>query len=367
MKVVWKSKKMMAIVGGGIAVFLILALALGLAFGLDDGGSKIKKYLISGTEYTKDELLKNGYTKYGVNYQFKEKDDGLYLVLPPETVLTSTPGVLQDTNFGHNISIGGEDAHEFEGKNHFYNISFAGIGVVKIPNDGYIWGGFYLNNNMPTLRSGLTEPVEFAKINENGDALFNLARVFELQENIEVNESVNSAYVLNKESDRVGTWRIFAYDDGSEVTMRVATKTYPHLVAEIWYNPPLLSSDKITEWPSTDGEAYWGQDENSKPQAFNNQNHPAIDFNIGDLVDANGDPLTVTWLVGGLPNTSYDIPLTNMFYKVQITGGKAEIPLVDKKVQISPDGKFEVSGQTFQIPMKSDVYTLTSDLEVKVN
>ncbi len=367
MQINLRSKKMKAIVGGGFAVFLILALGLGLGFGLQSD-DEVSKYTIFGNEYTEAELVNDGVTNNGVTYEFKKKDDGLYVVLPSATTFSTTPAMLQDTNFGRTISVGGEDAQDLEGLNHFFNINYAGIDLVKIPNDGYIWGGFYLNdNNEPTLRSGLTEPVEFGTINENGDALINLARVYELQANIQTDKSVSSAYVLNKESDRVGTWRIFAYDDGSEVTMRVATKTYPRLVAEIWHNPPLLSSDKITEWPSTDGKAYWGQDENSKPQAFNNENHPAIDFNVGDLVDANGDPLTVTWLVGGLPNTSYDIPLTNMFYKVRITGGKAEIPVVDKKVQISPNGKFEVSGQTFQIPKKSDVYTLTSDLEVKVN
>ena len=46
--------------------------------------------------------------------------------------------------------------------------------------------------------------------------------------------------------------------------------------------------------------------------------------------------------------------------------GKIKLPLLDQKIQVQPDGKFTLGGQTFQIPQKQDSYALTNDIEVKL-
>ena len=379
MKVNWKSKKVMAMVGGGITAVLTLSLGLGLGLGLKSDDEP-PKYKILGQEYTEDELkpiLEDGITSEGVTYHFQKKNDGIYLTLPSSTVLTASSVTMKDNSFGRNILVGGDDPQPVAGENHFYNIDYAGIGVVKIPNDGYVWGGFYLNdNNEPVLRTGLSEPVEFGRINENGDALLRLGRIYVFQLNINADKSVNENYVLNSESEDAYFYtRIFAYQTqvkGSEKVMKVAVDQYPTLIGDILYNPLLTPDNFIEEeaWPrSANQQPYWGKEKNlnPEPQAFNNENHPDIKFRLGDLFKADGSPQTITWAAGELPNLiKGDLKISDCFYKVNIKGGKIKLPLLDQKVQVQPDGKFTLGGQTFQIPQKQDSYTLTNDLEVKL-
>ena len=378
MKVNWKSKKVMAMVGGGITAVLTLSLGLGLGLGLQSDDEPAK-YKILGQEYTEAELkpiLEDGITSEGVTYHFQKKNDGFYLTLPASTVLTASSVTMKDTSFGRNILVGGDNPQPVAGENHFYNIDYAGIGVVKIPNDGYVWGGYYLNdNNEPVLRTGLSEPVEFGRINENGDALLRLGRIFIFQFNIKTDQSVNENYVLNSESeDALYSTRIFAYQKGSQTVMKVAVNSYPDGVPGILNFDPFLTPDQFVEeddWPlSSDGKPYWGKEKNHnpEPQAFNNENHPEIKFRLGDLFNADGSPQTLTWAAGELPNLLKDeIKMNEFFYKVNIKGGKIKIPLLDdQKIQVQPDGKFKLGDQTFQIPKKQDSYTLTTDVEVKL-
>ena len=377
MKVNWKSKKVMAMVGGGITAVLTLSLGLGLGLGLKSDDEPAK-YKILGQEYTEAELkpiLEDGITSEGVTYHFQKKNDGFYLTLPASTVLTASSVTMKDTGFGRNILVGGDNPQPVAGENHFYNIDYAGIGVVKIPNDGYVWGGFYLNdNNEPVLRAGLSEPVEFGRINENGDALLKLGRIYVFQNNIKPDQSVYESYVVNSESpDAFFNTRIFAYKKGSQTVMKVAVNSYPEQVSTILgFNPPLTPDQFVEEndWPlSTNDQPYWGKEKNQNPEpnAFNNENHPEIKFRLGDLFNADGTPKILTWTAGELPNLIKDeIKMNEYFYKVNIKGGKIKLPLLDQKVQVQPDGKFTLGGQTFQIPQKQDSYTLTNDIEVKL-
>ena len=170
---------------GGVAVFLVLVLGLGLGFGLQSDDEP--KYKIFGSEYTESELINNGVTNNGVTYEFKKKDDGMYVTIPTGATFDTTTAMLEDTNFGRDLLVGGDNPQSLKGESNYFYIDYAAIGVVKIGNDGYVWGGFYTSNNSDPspsdihLRSGLSEPVQFAKINENGEALINLGKVHELQ------------------------------------------------------------------------------------------------------------------------------------------------------------------------------------------
>ena len=352
---------------------------MGLGLGFDLQSDDETKYKIFGSEYTESELINNGVTKNGVTYEFKKKDDGMYVTIPTGATFDTTTTMLEDTNFGRDLLVGGDNPQPLEGESNYFYIDYAAIGVVKIGNDGYVWGGFYTSNNSDPspsdshLRSGLSEPVQFAKINENGEALINLGKVHELQKHIQNDLSVDNTYELNKIAEDSFNWMIFAYRKGSETIMKVAIAKYPYVVNEIYWSPIFIPPNVETQflaedrWPDDAADRlYWGKEENPKTQAFNNENHPTVDFRLGDLVDADGNPLTVTWEQGDAPNVNKSVPVGDLFYKVKITGGKVNLSVIDKKIQITPEGKFELAGQTFQIPIKQDSYTFENALEVKL-
>ena len=367
MQINLRSKKMKAIVGEGLTVIIIVALGLGLGFRFTKWWWSIKIYNF-GNEYTEAELVNDGVTNNGVTYEFKKKDDGLYVVLPSSTTFSTTSVMLQDTNFGRDILAGGDNPQPLAGENNFFNIDYAGIGVVKVTNDGYVHGGYYLNaSNEPTLRPGLSQPLEYARITENRDALISLIRVFGLERKIQEDGSVSSTYVLNDEPQNIlMALRVFAYRKGSQAIMGVAVHPSPNLVLQIGYDIGSATPDKVFEqWPNTDGgEPYWGKDE--KPEILASENHPDIEFKYGDLVNADGSPATVTWNAINPPNARKEVDVSELFYKVHITGRKINVPLLSKKIQIKWDGSFEFGSQTFQIASNEDTFTLSNELEVKL-
>ena len=92
MKVNWKNKKVIAIIGGGITAVLTLSLGLGLGLGLQSDDT-VPKYKILGQEYTESELVNDGVTNNGVTYEFKKKDDGLYMTIPTGTTFYHSPNI----------------------------------------------------------------------------------------------------------------------------------------------------------------------------------------------------------------------------------------------------------------------------------
>ena len=378
----WKTKQGKLIIAGSVVGLSVLTLGLGLGLGLDSKTSDpvtetpttkiVKKYLISGDAYPEDQLLKDGYTDdEGRTYSFRKKDDGLYAVLPTRTVLETTPVTLRDTNFGANTVVGGANAQPWRGFENMFEIKYAGIGGIKITNDGYIWGGFriidYANANA-LLGQGLKDPVRFAKIKANGDALINLAKVRELQEKRKTTggrEFWDEDYVLDKESEKVLHWTVFSYKEGNNTRMGVATNQKANLISEISYDD--FFKERGGAWPVTyDLRELWGKNYPNKPEVSDAAQHPAVEFRIADLVDKDGNPYHVVWGENEAPGVDKQIPTKDLFYKVNVTGGKITVPLRGDEIQVTPEGKFQLEGRTFQIKEKYSSYILENELEIKL-
>ena len=374
----WKTKQGKLIIAGSVVGLSVLVLGLGLGLGLNSKTTTapatkiVKKYLISGEAYLEDELLNEGYTdNEGRTYSFRKKDDGLYAVLPTRTVLEASPVTLRDTNFGTNTVVGGANAHKWQGFDDMFEIKYAGIGAMKITNDGYIWGGFRIIDYSAAyalLGRGLKDPLRLAKIKANGDALINLAKVQELQDKRKTTggrEFWDDDYVLDKESEKVLHWTVFSYKVGADTRMGVATNHKAKLVSEISYDD--FFKERGGAWPVTyDLRELWGKNYPNKPEVSDAAKHPAVEFRVGDLVDKDGNPYHVVWEENEAPGADKAIPTKDLFYKVNITGGKITVPLRGDEIQITPEGKFQLEGQTFQIKEKRNSYSLENELEIKL-
>ena len=372
----WKTKSGRLIIVGSFVGLYVLTLGLGLGLNskttTDPATKIIKKYLVLGNAYSEDQLLNEGYTdNQGTTYIFHKKDDGLYAVLSARTVLEASPVTLRDTNFGANTVVGGTNAQEWKGTDNMFEIKYAGIGGIKITNDGYIWGGFRIIDygaGNALLGQGLKNPLRLAKIKANGDALINLAKVRELQDKRKTTggrEFWDEAYVLDKESEEVLHWTVFSYKVGADTRMGVATNQKARLVSEIPYDD--FFKERGGAWPVTyDLRELWGKNYPNKPEVSDAAQHPAVEFRVADLVDKDGNPYHVVWGENEASGVDKQIPTKDLFYKVNVTGGKITVPLRGDEIQVTPEGKFQLGGQTFQINERQDNYILENELEIKL-
>ena len=377
----WNTKPGKLIITGSFVGLYVLTLDLGLGLNskiTTDSVTEtpaikiIKKYFVSGDVYPEDQLLNEGYTdNEGTKYSFRKKDDGLYAVLPATTVFEVSTVTLRDTNFGANTVVGGDHAQKWQGTDNMFEIEYAGIGGIKITNDGYIWGGFQVvdyDDANTLLGEGLPGPLRLAKIKANGDALINLAKIQELQEKKRIDtgrETWDDAYVLDKESNVIMYWTIFSYREGTATRMGVATHPNPILVSSIPYHNSANEVGRV--WPVThDYQEFWGRNYPNKPEVSDAALHPAVEFRLGDLVDRDGNPYHVVWEENEAPGMAKTVATKDLFYKVNVTGGKFTVPLRDDEIQVTPEGKFQLGGQTFQIKEKQDSYTLENELEIKL-
>ena len=148
---------------------------------------------------------------------------------------------------------------------------YANIGHVKIPNDGYIWGGF--SNIMKILNQiekheALTNgPLKFGTVYPDGHALIDLAVVHEYQQALKSYEEATTDADKNAAAERMRnadsdegketrdnqelTWKILNYANTASVFSNIQ---FP--IASIPVNP-FTTGNNRTEDTSTSSDFCW--------------------------------------------------------------------------------------------------------------
>ena len=405
--------------GIGIAV---LTISFGLGFGLSNQNTektkktKINKYYdpVNQIARTETDLLTSGIDFNNKNYNVIKENNKLLVIVPSETTLLLSPPELQDNNFARNKKMGGLNPPAFEvtydetteprviktiefyGQDYFYTFPYAGIGHVKIVNDGYIWGGYQYNteSNEIELHETLQEngPLQFGTISNDGLVLIDLAIVnyylFKLEDynkaiaNNDENQKnmfANQIITVDKpetESARnnVGVaWPIFNYENKARVGTSINPETptrvriYPHRLLQQGRNPVPIFPDGL-------------YDETNKPSVDENGKYSiselscGIDikgFKVRELVDDDGHeiciiPNNVDNENKALVNEAVSISLGNFNYSLsEYVPGLIQNPFFNDVV-VSPDGKILISNENKEIKVPKQQYSLKLPSDVKI-
>ena len=413
---------------------VIIALSFGLGFGLsgsaDDitspggtlpangGGSKdprIDYYSDPILEELRDkeDLLANGISWNGEKIEVTEENNKLYATIKQGTRLELSFPEFYDTKFGNTRHMGGvnysqtiitpgddsvtpviEPKVEFFGEDYFYTFPFAGIGHVKIQNDGYIWGGYVYNfeTEKMELHETLSEgdPLRFGKVFEDGKARIDLGIVAEYQSALnEYNSAANdnvkeqSATRIQNADDpnkrylrgRNNEFRGYVYWYSDRVWMLTndkATKvadilihkeTAPDSETQLTalpegyvdeYNHPYTSSSRINTFPKNSLKCNTGH------------NFRFIELVNEDFLDICYGPYSYADFLSGNGYANGFFP-TNLYYPLyNIKGGFIKHPLLDH-FNATPDGKVVFPNhEPIQIDEKSNSFTLPFDLKLEL-
>ena len=214
MKLVLKSKKV-AITAGVSAAVLVTALGVGLGVGLNNSSSSDEN-----TGYTADANHYAAYNGVGVSgtdienkkvtiegneYSIRKRGTDFYLEVPPFSG-KSQPQIRLN---GIIANISGTDFYtpnptKGRGKDNYYDISFVfpslSIGIVRIPNDGKIYGGFVESTKEdvdyevnPKLKKLFPNGYEVGSFFEPGDVGgINMLKLEKLKTLLNTSRSLNS-------------------------------------------------------------------------------------------------------------------------------------------------------------------------------
>ena len=400
-------KKKIIIIAGVSAAVLVTALGVGLGVGLSSDSSRTPSALDDvsfGDPILKQirkgkDLLINGINYNDQRYSVVEEDGKLYTVIPKGTKLETKPTVFFDEiNDRWNYSItyvggSGNDVH-FTGKNHFYTFTYANIGQVWIPNDGYIWGGYKYDGDAEkmVLQEALkdTGPLKFGTISESGLALIDLAVVYEYQLALaEYNEADSDGSrtsaaerIRNADSDvgkeardnRELTWKIY----NSVHKAKIAIKKNARNIADISFNPESNGISNVNVNISvTDSTGFGVSLSVDNNGLFNVTNlkcgtDPNVHgFKLKYFVNDNGEDICIIPAVNengkARINQEVNVPLGSINLPLlHFSGSVIDHPLLSG-ISVSPNGFVNLPGMDpLRMPEASSSFILPNDVKIEI-
>ena len=279
-------KKKIAIIAGVSTAVLVTALGVGLGVGLNtsstsssNNGEENPSYVDTnhyatnnGIGVTTEEITNGKTLVNGEEYAIVKKNEDFYLEIPsfsgriqPDIITRSIFNVDQKTFSSSDF------ANKGEGKDNFYNINYIipslSIGVVRIPNDGKIYGGF-IESTDANIDYEINSKLEkvFPNGYELGDFEFseaystyiggiNMLKLQKLQTLLATSSALNTMEDVENALQNVPTtteFGFFRYTEGNQEFIGLVTNSEPTKPSEIGYSPAVF--DAPIEYPEV---KYW--------------------------------------------------------------------------------------------------------------
>ena len=433
-------KKKIAIIAGVSVAVLVTALGVGLGVGLS-GSSRTPSALddvlfndpIKNQVRNGKDLLINGLTFNNKRFNVVEDDNKLFVVIPKNSHLELTqPEFTFNVGGGsrNNWQMGGPDFPETVktvpsngeteirnqtildnldiisyGEDYFYTIVFASIGHVKIPNDGFIWGGFHYNSETDKLEKheALTNgPLKFGIVDQNEGALIDLAVVHEYQQafknydeaTTDADKNTAAERMRNADSrngkenrDRVElTWKILNRLGEAILYSRYASES----IATLPINPSTSGTeDYFPSDPTIDSD--FNRGDSNKPYVDGNGKFSVSELQCDENNDIHGywptqlyhddktrvclEPNNVDENGLATVNQEVSVPLGELNYKLfNFQGGHIKNPLLNKisttsELTATPDGYVTLSGITDRVRVqeKTNYVVVPSDIKIELD
>ena len=338
MKLVLKSKKVAIIAGVSTAV-LVTALGVGLGVGLktsSGNGDENPGYAADANHYisyngigvTAEDISKGKMSIDGHEYSITKRGDGFYFKVP------SFSGTAQPTiTVINSFTIGTKyfnllDVSKGNGKDNYYDFSILmpslSIGVVRIPNDGKIYGGFIESTNAnvdyevnPKLRKIFPNGYEIGDFKNLDFGGINMLKLQELKTLLNYNDSLDSMADVESALENSPTTIRFGFFLDNQNSIRVATYKKATMPSELGYVPEnfdnpitlstadyLLSSNTVTMEQHAQGD---------------------INFQLSAFKNSNGEYVSITLPQGtrSLSEETQEVSLadlyTNLRYEAKLT------------------------------------------------
>ena len=420
-------KKKIIIIAGVSAAVLVTALGVGLGVGLSSSTTvdEGEMYLdpISGETRSERDLLNNDITIDGKTFDVIKEGDKLFAIIPRNTNLE----LIQPTYHFHlaindDLTAGDPSVDETIknvpeddpdkaiiqqalnnlgiisfGEDYFYTIIFAGVGHVKILNDGFIWGGFHYNQDTDQIEKheALTNgPLKFGTVYPNGYALIDFAVVNEYQQALknydeaanEVDKNTAAERMRNADSRNSKENR-----DNVEFTWKILNMIGR---ARLYSNNISESIATLSINPETTGtEDYFTIDASISNYKFDG-NEPNVDengkFNVSELECGENNDIHGYWPVllyhddntkvclepnnadeNGLAvvNQEVSVKLGDLNYQLfNFQGGHIKNPLLSG-ISATPDGYVTLPDITdpVRVQEKTNYVVVPSDLKFELN
>ena len=348
-------KKMILIITATCVVILSLGLGLGLGLKTDSdsnsptsSGSEGKDNLqyttsngitVSGTD------VQNGKTMIGqTEYSITKNEEDLYLSIPGSTYALSGRELGVKGMFGNPGSrkYTENNNNKGEGKDNFYDLSHLlptfGRLVVRIPNDGKIYGGY--NDNLDQtgymmfskLAAFYPDGYQIGDFSENdGRGGINMLRLEQLKTLQTANdltaENVDSVINGATATTKFGP---FLFSDNNKTYVRLATNPTPSWPHDIGY-APATPDIAVSTWPdaSANKEYWWDHSANYGWDGVfpRDRDYP---FRISEFVNQDGTPYTITLRKdeNTLAGAAVDVPLNKLYMPLTFVQGRYQHPVL---------------------------------------
>ena len=344
MKLVLKSKKV-AIIAGVSAAVLVTALGVGLGVGLStsttDSSESSEHYIsFSGIGVTPAEINNGKKTVDGTEYQIKKEGDSYFLKAPTSTFNLSSRIIKAGEYQALPYTIGKiytEMTVMGEGKDNFYDINFItpslNVGVVRIPNDGKIYGGYVENDEGngykmdDKLAQYFPNGFQIGDFNPDGYGGVNMLMLEKLIQLRNASESTLSQEFIDNLDDSTTKFTRFKFTKyGAEI--RLWTNTNPTTPSEIGYAPDNANTS-TSNTPTGSGNKPFLFDAGSRP-SWDTHKQKDIEFSIMKFKKKDGTSykLTLEKEVDDLDDVVIQVPLNDLYTPILLQQGKTIHPLL---------------------------------------
>ena len=345
MKLVLKNKKV-AIIAGVSAAVLVTALGVGLGVGLSGNDSQTSKSYYSTVTGIgiSNEDIKTGKLELNENeYSIRQMNGNAFLEIP--SFSGSIAPIIKVANM---FNVEGkpykENTTKGEGKGNFYDLNYIlpslSIGVVRIPNDGKIYGGFiestsgdidykvdpklekvfpngYDIGNFNTYFSSVPDvPGGAFHLGIGGgyyyDGGINMLKLQKLKTLLDTSETLNSEADVDAALSNVETTTRFGFflqTVNGENVIKMATNSEPTKPSEIGYVPNVFDA------PITLDDKYKSTSVNPTIQELSQRDY---NFPINSFKDNENQRLSLTLTQGtqNLSEATQEVELNDLYINI---------------------------------------------------
>ncbi len=358
----WDKKKIIVIAGISTLV-LALGLGLGLGLGLKKTESETTSTIVpplveSDVQYsTATGIVVNARDIENqkvmidqMECEITKEGESLYLSIPSSTYSLSGKQVWTKNMFNN---IGGrvydKSTVKGEGKDNFYDLNHLlpslAIGIVRIPNDGKIYGG-YVGNSIGTgyvmnskLAALYPNGYQIGDFNRDGKGGINMLMLQQLKTLISASsltaENVDDIISSAPTTTKFGPFLYAEYTEG-RTYIRLATNPAPATPAEIGYVSPNPDTF-ITYFPfAGPRQPYWYDEQTSPEWDGTSEREQDYQFKIREFVHKDGTPHTITLSKDAttMAGAVVDVPLNTLYMPLTFVQGQYQHPVLG---MIQPD------------------------------
>ena len=328
MKLVLKNKKV-AIIAGVSAAVLVTALGVGLGVGLDNSSSSDENpgYVANANHYVAyngigvtAEDIRNGKALIdGEEFLITKQNEDFYLKIPSVSgVSYPSVEIYKLFDIGVDRIYSNEEPTVGRGKDGYYDIDYASsdlaIGVVRIPHDGKIYGGFIESTKEnvdyeidPKLKKLFPNGYEIGDFKYELFGGINMLKLEKLKTLLKYNGSLDTMADVETALENVPTTTRFGFFLDSQSSIKIATYKKATTPSELGYVPEnfdnpitlstddyLLSSNTVTMEQHAQGD---------------------IVFSISGFKDSGGHTPTITLKqgTGPLSAETKEVSLDNLY------------------------------------------------------